>query len=135
MEGDWAGVFPFSTQYVPIKPGVYLRTFAGLIWFTQLDVGWNEIAFGQTVAQLEGGTVSLSYAKVRDGGRFPALTASIQTMFNGDTVILSTDGIRAGFDEGLNLRSTPQQVADSIFALKRRENNDALVLVTCYLGI
>ena len=66
MEGDWGGVFPFSTQYgSPIEPGVYLRGFAGLIWFTHLDVGWNEIPFGQTVAQLGGGTIRLSYAKVR----------------------------------------------------------------------
>jgi len=59
----------------------------------------------------------------------------MQTMFNGDTFIRSTDGIRDGFDEGLNLRSTPQQLADSILALQRRERDHALVLVARYLGI
>ena len=63
------------------------------------------------------------------------MTASIQAMFNGDTVILSTDGIRDGFDEGLNLRSAPEQLADSILALQRRERDHALVLVARYLGI
>jgi len=67
--------------------------------------------------------------------RFPALTASLQTMFNGDTVILSTDGTRAGFDEGLNLQSTPQQMADSILASQRRENDRAVVLVARYSRI
>lgn len=67
------------------------------------------------------------------GDRMPALTASTMTMFNGDTVIFSTDGIRSGFDEGLNLRSSPQQIADSILASHRRENDDALVLVARYL--
>jgi len=56
-------------------------------------------------------------------------------MFNGDTVILSTDGTRAGFDEGLNLQSTPQQMADSILASQRRENDRAVVLVARYSGI
>ena len=66
MEGDWAGVFLFSTRYgTPTEPGVYLRGFAGLIWFTYFEFRWNEIAFGKTVAQPGGGTVSRSHAKVQ----------------------------------------------------------------------
>ncbi len=68
------------------------------------------------------------------GDRLPALTACTKTMLNGDTVIFSTDGIRTGFDEGVDLRSTPQQIADSILASHRRGNDDALVLVARYLG-
>jgi hypothetical protein len=68
------------------------------------------------------------------GDRLPPMTASTKTMFKGDTVIFSTDGIRTGFDESLNLRSTPQEIADSILASHRRENDDALVLVARYLG-
>lgn len=68
------------------------------------------------------------------GDRLPALTPSTKTMFKGDTVIFATDGIRTGFDETLNLRFTPQEIADSILASNRRENDDALVLVARYLG-
>lgn len=68
------------------------------------------------------------------GDRLPPLVASTQTMFDGDTVIFSTDGIRSGFDEGLNLRSAPQQIAKAILASYRLGHDDALVLVARYLG-
>lgn len=68
------------------------------------------------------------------GDRLPTLTESRKTLFEGDTVIFSTDGIRTGFDEGLNLRSAPQQIADSILSSHRRDSDDALVLVARYLG-
>lgn len=89
---------------------------------------------------LRGGTGSVTRKKslILGGGvigdRLPALTPSTKTLSEGDTVILSTDGIRSGFDAGLNLRATPQQIADSILASHRRENDDALVLVARYLG-
>lgn len=68
------------------------------------------------------------------GYRLPHVRASIKTVSPGDFVILSTDGIRTGFDEGLNLRSPPQQIADSILASHRRDDDDALVLVARYVG-
>lgn len=68
------------------------------------------------------------------GDRLPPLVASTKTMFDGDTVIFSTDGIRTGFDEGLNLRSAPQQIADSILASYGTGYDDALVLVARYLS-
>ena len=69
------------------------------------------------------------------GYRLPHLRASIKTISHGDLVILSTDGIRTGFDEGLNLRSPPQQIADSILASHKRDDDDALVLVARYVGL
>jgi serine/threonine protein phosphatase PrpC len=68
------------------------------------------------------------------GYRLPHVRASIKTVSPGDFVILSTDGIRTGFDEGLNLRSPPQQIANSILASHRRDDDDALVLVARYVG-
>ena len=68
------------------------------------------------------------------GDRLPPLVASTKTLFDGDTVIFSTDGIRTGFNQGLNLRSSPQQTADSILASYGRDSDDALVLVVRYLG-
>ncbi len=69
------------------------------------------------------------------GDRLPRVRASIKTVSPGDFVILSTDGIRTGFDEGLNLRSTPQQIANSIMASHKRDDDDALVLVARYVGL
>src|SRR5574341_158804 len=68
------------------------------------------------------------------GDRLPPLLASTKILLDGDIVIFSTDGIRSGFDKGLNLRSAPQHIADSILASYRRESDDALVLVARYLG-
>ena len=68
------------------------------------------------------------------GYRLPHVRASTNTVSPGDFVILSTDGIRTGFDKGLNLRSPPQQIADSILASHGRDDDDALVLVARYVG-
>lgn len=68
------------------------------------------------------------------GDRLPHVRASTKTVSYGDAVILSTDGIRTGFDKVLNLRSSPQQIADSILASHRRDDDDALVLVARYVG-
>jgi hypothetical protein len=68
------------------------------------------------------------------GDRLPRVRTVIKTVSHGDVVILATDGIRAGFDERLNLRSTPQQIADAILASHRRHGDDALVLVARYVG-
>lgn len=68
------------------------------------------------------------------GDRLPPLVVSTKSMSEGDIVICFTDGIRTGFDEVLNLRSPPQQIANAILASHRRGDDDALVLVARYLG-
>jgi hypothetical protein len=68
------------------------------------------------------------------GDRLPPIRVSTKSVSHGDSVILSTDGIRTGYDEGLNLRSSPQQIADCILASHRRDDDDALVLVARYVG-
>jgi hypothetical protein len=69
------------------------------------------------------------------GDRLPPVVASTKTIVDGDTVILSTDGIRTGFDGELNLRTArPQRIAEAILASHRRDHDDALVLVARYLG-
>jgi len=52
----------------------------------------------------------------------------------GDTLIFSTDGIREDFDQHLNLKQSPQQLADAILARSASQTDDALVLVGRYLG-
>lgn len=68
------------------------------------------------------------------GCELPPLGASVIHVFRGDTLILSTDGIRHGFAEELTLRDSPQQIADRILARHGRGTDDALVLVARYLG-
>lgn len=52
---------------------------------------------------------------------------------SGDTLIFTTDGIRADFDQRLNLKQSPQQLADDILSHHARQTDDALVLVGRYL--
>jgi serine phosphatase RsbU (regulator of sigma subunit) len=68
------------------------------------------------------------------GYELPPLRASVIPVFRGDTLILSTDGIRHGFAEELTLRDSPQQIADRILAHSGKGTDDALVLVARYLG-
>ena len=53
---------------------------------------------------------------------------------SGDTLIFSTDGIREDYYQGLNLKQSPQQLADDILARSVRRTDDALVLVGRYLA-
>ena len=52
---------------------------------------------------------------------------------SGDTLIFTTDGIREDFDQRLNLKQSPQQLADEILSRHARQTDDALVLVGRYL--
>ncbi len=63
------------------------------------------------------------------GYQLPALRASVQPICPGDLLVLATDGIRAGFAQGLALGDPPQQIADGILARHLKGNDDALVLV------
>lgn len=53
---------------------------------------------------------------------------------HGDTLIFATDGIREDFDRQLNLKQSPQQLADDILARSARQTDEALVLVGRYSG-
>jgi len=68
------------------------------------------------------------------GSELPRLHPEALPVAVGDTLILSTDGIREGFVEGLPAAATPQQQADHILARHRKGTDDALVLVARYRG-
>jgi phosphoserine phosphatase RsbX len=68
------------------------------------------------------------------GGRLPPLHAAILPVARGDTLIFATDGIRSGFESNLNLRASPQEIADHLLAQHNMETDDALVLVARYIG-
>jgi phosphoserine phosphatase RsbX len=68
------------------------------------------------------------------GLQLPVLRGFVLPVAAGDTLILATDGIRSGFDEGLPLDLPPQQIADRIMGRYAKGIDDALVLVARYLG-
>jgi phosphoserine phosphatase RsbX len=68
------------------------------------------------------------------GYRLPALQASVIPVAAGDVLILATDGIRAGFADGLKLDEPTRILADKILNRHFKGNDDALVLVARYLG-
>jgi hypothetical protein len=47
----------------------------------------------------------------------------------GDTLIFASDGIAAGFEEGLPLNRPPQELAERILERHALETDDALALV------
>jgi len=68
------------------------------------------------------------------GARLPALRAAVLPIARGDTLIFTTDGIRSGFDEGLPINNSPQQVAERILDRDGLDTDDSLVLVARYEG-
>jgi serine phosphatase RsbU (regulator of sigma subunit) len=68
------------------------------------------------------------------GYQLPALRSSTVSVAPGDTVILTTDGIRDGFTTELDLAHDPQLIAESILARFARGSDDAHVVVARYLG-
>lgn len=68
------------------------------------------------------------------GVRIPRLRATVLHVAPHDTLIFTTDGIRSGFEEAINLSRTPQTIAQSILARDFLETDDALVLVASYKG-
>ena len=62
----------------------------------------------------------------------PALNRAVVRVRPGDTLILSTDGIREGFH--IDLAQTPQKIADAILERHTKGTDDALVLAARYQG-
>ena len=68
------------------------------------------------------------------GYRLPTLRPETHGIVPGDTLILVSDGVRSGFTSELDLRLTPQALADFIFKHYARGTDDTLVLVVRYMG-
>ena len=68
------------------------------------------------------------------GFQLPQLSEDVLTLLPGDTLLLATDGVRAGFAEGLQLGAPPQELAERILAQHLKGTDDALVLVARFLG-
>ena len=68
------------------------------------------------------------------GYQLPKLRAVVTPVLPSDILIFATDGIRSGFDNGLNVNAPLQHLADTICAQHSKGTDDALVLVARYLG-
>jgi anti-sigma regulatory factor (Ser/Thr protein kinase) len=68
------------------------------------------------------------------GFQLPPLRESTLSVSSGDTLIMATDGIRAGFSSGLAIHKGPQELAESILVRDARGTDDAHVLVARYVG-
>lgn len=66
------------------------------------------------------------------GHRLPLLHASILPILQDDLLILATDGIRHGFDQGVVAGEPAQRIADRILAHHHLGTDDALVWVGRY---
>jgi serine/threonine protein phosphatase PrpC len=66
------------------------------------------------------------------GSELPHPTIRTINLTRGDTLILTSDGIKEGFADGLSLAGSPQTMANDILAKHAKGNDDALVLVARY---
>jgi serine phosphatase RsbU (regulator of sigma subunit) len=68
------------------------------------------------------------------GWRLPSLHLSSTRLDAGDLLVMATDGIRSDFVSTVNPVLSPQIIAAQILEEKRRDYDDALVLVARYDG-
>jgi hypothetical protein len=68
------------------------------------------------------------------GGKLPPVRAAALRIATGDTLVLATDGIRNGFEDGLVLSARPQLTAERILRRDGLDTDDALVLVATFQG-
>jgi len=68
------------------------------------------------------------------GYRLPPLQATVMPLTLGDSLILTTDGIRGDFARQFAIEDQPRQIAEYISANFRRSEDDCLVLVARYVG-
>jgi negative regulator of sigma-B (phosphoserine phosphatase) len=68
------------------------------------------------------------------GYRIPSLRPATLPVGTGDTLIMTTDGVRGGFADHVDIAQRPQENADSILARFGKRTDDALVVVAQYRG-
>lgn len=74
---------------------------------------------------MRGGTV---------GFVLPPLNPRTLEVHPGDTLVMASDGIRAGFRSEVIPARTPQQIADEVMASWAKQSDDSCVVVARYVG-
>lgn len=67
-------------------------------------------------------------------GMLPEIAAEELQIAPGDTLVLATDGIDTNFSREIAVNQPPQRAAEAILARYGKSDDDALVLVTRYVG-
>lgn len=108
--------------------------------FSSLDSTMTWLAVGNVESfLLRAGAVRHEKAAVLMRGgvigyALPPLRAEVIAISPGDTLILTTDGIRSGFADEFAPEASPQHLADHVLAHFSKGTDDALVLVVRYVG-
>lgn len=68
------------------------------------------------------------------GYKIPPLALRSLKLVRGDTVVLTTDGLRSGYAADAALRSSPDEAAHAVIDRFAKPDDDALVLVARYWG-
>ena len=109
--------------------------------FSEHDGGMTWLGVGNVegvLVRAEAGDGPASESILLMGGvvgyQLPPLRPSTLRVSEGDTLLLTTDGIRTGFSEALEVGEPAQRTADRILADYARQTDDALVVVARYLG-
>ncbi len=68
------------------------------------------------------------------GFRLPQLVVSTLPVRSGDTLILTTDGVRDGFIESVDITKPAQEIAETVSVRYGRDTDDTLVVVAHYHG-
>ena len=68
------------------------------------------------------------------GFRLPPLKISTISILPGDTLIFATDGVGREFGRALDVSGSPSEIADYVLRRYATKRDDALVLVSRYLG-
>lgn len=68
------------------------------------------------------------------GGVLPPVRTAVLRIDSGDTLVLATDGVRQGFEDGLVMLETPEKTAEGILTRDGLNTDDALVLVATLNG-
>ncbi len=68
------------------------------------------------------------------GYRLPPLRADRLQLSRGDTLVMTTDGIRSNFSAGVAMEYSPQEIAESILVRYAKDTDDAHVVVARYVG-
>ena len=68
------------------------------------------------------------------GYQLPTLREETLAVSPGDTLVMTTDGIRGGFSGDISIEHHPQEIAESIMVRLAKGTDDAHVVVARYLG-
>lgn len=102
--------------------------------FSDDRLTWLGVGNVEAVLMREGRSERVLLRSGLVGYQLPELRANMTPIAPGDMLIFATDGINAGFTDGLIVHDPPQQIADRILRQHYRGIDDALVLVVRYVG-